>query len=418
MNLIQKDKVAQLHIFRAIAALGVVITHARFVLWSGGEAYITKFPVQKWSFFEYPLFFSDLITSLGPQRVYLFFILSGFFAQYSIRNSFSLPNYLRKRFLRLYPACIAATILAGIALYISFVYINSNIYAEGVREYNSRLIIGYQELSLNSFLHSLSFTKSGEYFGFSVQYWSLKQEFFFCLLFPLYNLLPFRSQLGLLGICVALVLVTGNIIFFYQSFFLVGMMLYKGFERGLRIPAALPTWLYGTAVVSLYMGIYLLSKLEHNYPASLLTVMLAFLVLEFLLTRTVRVPRAVAWFSEVSYSVYLNHMWGLLLFYAVLSRISGDLVFYSRWPYYTGAIVAIICSLPSYYLIEKPIVAYMHRLSRRETSRASAVPLIVPMAMPRLWPSAVQLPLQRAPRLLMANQLAPAKNLPQRLAGR
>ena len=111
MNLIQKDKVAQLHIFRAIAALGVVLTHARFVLWSGGEAYIAKFPVQKWGLFEYPLFFSDLITSLGPQRVYLFFILSGFFAQYSIRNRFSLPNYLRKRFLRLYPACIAATIL-------------------------------------------------------------------------------------------------------------------------------------------------------------------------------------------------------------------------------------------------------------------------------------------------------------------
>ena len=217
---------------------------------------------------------------------------------------------------------------------------------------------------------------------------------------------------------MALILATGNAIFFYQSFFLVGMMLYKGFERGLRIPTALPTWLYGTAVVGLYMGIYLLSKLGHDYPASLLTVTLAFLVLEFLLTRTVRVPRAVAWFSEVSYSVYLNHMWGLLLFYAVLSRISGDLVFYSRWQYYTGAMVAIICSLPSYYLIEKPIVAYMHRLGRRETSRASAVPLIVPMAMPRLWPPAVQLPLQRAQQLHMANQLAPTKHLPQKLVGR
>ena len=196
------------------------------------------------------------------------------------------------------------------------------------------------------------------------------------------------------------------------------MVLYKGFEQGLRMPVALPTWLYGTAVVGLYMSIYLLSKWGHNYPASLLTVMLAFLILEFLLTRTVRVPRVVAWFSEVSYSVYLNHMWGLLLFYAVLSRISGDLIFYSRWPYYTGAILAIICSLPSYYLIEKPIVAYMHRLGRNEIIRASAAPLIVPMAIPRLWPSTVQLPLLRAPKLLMANQLAPATHLSQKLASR
>lgn len=418
MDLIQKDKVAQLHIIRAIAAIGVVLTHARFILWSGGEAYVAKFPVQNWSLAEYPLFFSDLITSLGSQRVYLFFILSGFFAQYSIRNEFSLPDYLRKRFLRLYPAYIAATILAGIVLYISFNYINSNIYTEGVREYNSRLVGGYRDIGLGSFLHSLSFTKSGEYFGLNAQYWSLKQEMFFCLLFPLYNLLSIRNQLGLLGLCVALVLATGNVIFFYQSFFLVGMMLYKGFERGLRIPAALPTWLYGTAVVSLYMGIYLLSKRGHNYPASLLTVALAFLALEFLLTRTVRVPRAVTWFSEVSYSVYLNHMWGLLLVYAVLSRISGDLIFYSRWPYYTGAILAIICSLPSYYFVEKPIVAYMHRLRRSGASRVASVPLVIPLAMPRLWPLQVLLSIRKAPQLLMANRLAPASLLPQKLAGK
>ena len=90
---------------------------------------------------------------------------------------------------------------------------------------------------------------------------------------------------------------------------------------------------------------------------------LAFLAMEFLLTRTIRVPRAVTWFSKVSYSVYLNQMWVLLLYYAVLSRISGELVFYSRWPYYTGAILAIIGSLPGYYLIEKPALAYLERIS-------------------------------------------------------
>ena len=417
MNLIQKDKIPQLHVFRAIAAIGVVLTHARFILWSGGEAYIAKFPVQNWSIVEYPLFFSDLITSLGSQRVYLFFILSGFFAQYSIRNEFSLPDYLRKRFLRLYPAYVAATILAGIILYISFTYINSDIYAGGIREYNSRLLGSYQDLGVGSFLRSLSFTKSGEYFGLNIQYWSLKQEFFFCLLFPLYNLLSFRNQLCLLGLCIALALASSNVICFYQSFFLVGMMLYKGFGRGLRIPVALPGWLYGTAVVGLYMGIYLLSKLGHNYTASLLTVTLAFLALEFLLTRTVRVPRAVAWFSEVSYSVYLNHMWGLLLFYAVLSRFSGNLIFYSRWQYYTGAIFSIICSLPSYYLIEKPIVAYMHRLRRSGTSRAAA-PQVIPLAMPRPWPRQVPLPVQQAPQLLVANRLVPAPLMPQKLAGK
>ena len=111
--MIQKDKVAQLHIFRAIAAIGVVFTHAKFVLWSGGGAYIAKFPVRTWNPVEYPLFFLDLISSLGKQQLYLFFILSGFFIKYSVRSSFSLPSYLCKRLMRIYPAFLAATLLAG-----------------------------------------------------------------------------------------------------------------------------------------------------------------------------------------------------------------------------------------------------------------------------------------------------------------
>jgi peptidoglycan/LPS O-acetylase OafA/YrhL len=379
MNLIQKDKVAQLHLIRAIAAIGVVLTHAKFVLWSGGEAYVARFPIQKWTLVEYPLFFSDLVSSLGPPRVYLFFILSGFFLQYSIRREFSLLSYLRKRFLRLYPAFIAATLLAGMVLYVSVTYLNSTISTEGIREYNSRLAGAYHELTVTSLLHSLSFTNAGEYYGMNPQYWSLKHEVVFCLLFPIYNLFSIRSQFGLLGLCLAFALTTGNYIAYCQLFFLVGMLLYKGFERGLRVPVVLPVWLYGAAFIGLYLGVYLLGKLGHVYFTDLLTVVLAFLALEFLLTRTIRVPRVVVWFSEVSYSVYLNHMWVLLLYYAVLSRLSGDLVFYSRWQYYTGAFLSIIFSLPVYYIIEKPTLAYMHRLG---TNGRFSAPAVLPIAVP------------------------------------
>ena len=59
-------------------------------------------------------------------------------------------------------------------------------------------------------------------------------------------------------------------------------------------------------------------------------------------------------------------MWALLLYYAVLSRVSGELVFYSRWPYYTGAILAVIGSLPGYYFVEKPALAYLQRVVIRK----------------------------------------------------
>jgi peptidoglycan/LPS O-acetylase OafA/YrhL len=333
--LIQKDKVAQIHILRAIAALGVVLTHAKFMLWSGGTAYLTKFPVYTWSPVEYPLFFADVISSLGTQRVHLFFILSGFFIKFSVRADFSLPIYLRKHLLRIYPAFLATTLVAGIVLYVSVTYVNTEIYTDSLREYNSRLVESYQGLTFLSLLHTLSFSKVGEYFGLNPQYWSLKHEIIFYLLFSFYNLFAFRHQAALLGLCLVLAVITGNPIVFCQLFFLVGMLLYQGFEQGLRLPFSLPAWLYCTAFASLYLGIYWFSKLNYTYLSS----SLAFLALEFLLTRTIRVHRAVTWFSKVSYSLYLNHMWALLLYYAVLSKISGELVFYSRWHYYTGAAI-------------------------------------------------------------------------------
>ena len=376
MNLIQKDKVAQLHILRAVAALGVVLTHAKLVLWSGGVAYLAKFPFYTWSPIEYPLFFSDLISSLGKERVYLFFILSGFFIKFSIRGGFSLPIYLRKRLLRIYPAFLAATLLAGVVLYVSVTYINTSIYTDSLREYNTQVVVGYQGLTVLSLLRTLSFSNVGEYFGLNAQYWSMKHEIVFYLLFPVYNLFAFRQQLTLLCLCLVLAVVTGNPIAFCQLFFLAGMLLYQGFERGLRLPYSLPGWLYYTAFAGMYLGIYLLAKQNYTYLSCLLTVALAFLTLEFLLTRTVQVPQVVTWFSKVSYSVYLNHMWALLLYYAVLSRISGELVFYSRWPYYTGAILAVVASLPGYYLVEKPALAYLERTSMSPWTMPRGVTLV------------------------------------------
>ncbi|WP_375418738.1 acyltransferase family protein [uncultured Hymenobacter sp.] len=361
----QKSKIEQLHLIRAIAMIGVVLTHAKFVLWSGGEAYLAKYPTATWHPTDYPLFFTDLISSLGEQRVYLFFILSGFFIQYSVRHGFSLPAFLRKRLLRIYPAYVVSALLAGLALYVAVKVISPAIYTEHLRELNSRLVSSYQGLTVSSLLHTLFFTNDGEYFGLTIQYWSLKHEMLFYALFPFYVLCSFRGQLGLLGLGLGLAAFTTNSLVFCQLFFLIGMLFYQLFERGIQLPGTWPAWAYCTAFGSLYLSIYLLNKLQYKYTSSLLTVVLAFLALEFLLTRPVRVPRFLTWLSTISYSVYLNHFWGLLLYYAVLSRLSGELVFYSRWPYYTGAIVAVLCSLPGYYLLEKPIVAYLRRSGRQ-----------------------------------------------------
>lgn len=383
----QEDRVEQLHFIRAIAMLGVVLTHAKFVLWSGGEAYLAKYPTSTWKIADYPLFFTDLISSLGQQRVHLFFILSGFFIQYSVRRGFSLPAFLRRRFLRIYPAYVVSALLAGLALYVAVAFINPTIYTDHLRELNSRLVLSYQNLSVASLTRTLFFASDREHFGFTIQYWSMMHEVLFYLLFPFYTFLPFRGRVGLLGVGLVLVALTANTVIFCQVFFLIGMLLYQLFERGVRLPGTWPAGLYGAAMGFLYLSIYLLSKLGREYSSSLLTVALAFLALEFLLTRPVKVPRFLAWLSTISYSVYLNHFTGLLLYYAVLSRLSGKLIFYGRWPYYSGTAVAILCSLPVYYLIEKPMVAYLRRPTLRAGRPAGPVidlsRLLQPVATPK-----------------------------------
>jgi peptidoglycan/LPS O-acetylase OafA/YrhL len=358
---INNKNIEQLGFIRAVAAIGVVTTHAKFALWSGGKAYIAQYPMSTWSAWEYLTFVLDLISSLGENRVYLFFILSGFFITHSTRHGFYFRIYFGRRLLRIYPLFLISSLLAGVVLYLTLTYINPTLLTANLREYNVRLLTSYHTLTWNSFLRTLSFRVEGEYFGFSPHYWSLKQEVIFYLLFPCYRLLHLWGKLGLLSVGILLVVYTDSSWVLHQLFFLVGILLYQLFARGVRLPVTLPVWSYCIICGGLYLGIYLLSKTGHIYWASSLTICLAFVAIECLLTKTIQIPRVIDQLNTISYSLYLNHMWILLLYYAVLSRVSGEVFFYSRWPYYMGVIVAIMGSYLVHYVVQRPMLAYLRR---------------------------------------------------------
>jgi peptidoglycan/LPS O-acetylase OafA/YrhL len=55
ISLIEK-RISQIHAVRGFAALLVVIAHAKFPFWIGGQEYIKKYPMSTWSWYEYPIF--------------------------------------------------------------------------------------------------------------------------------------------------------------------------------------------------------------------------------------------------------------------------------------------------------------------------------------------------------------------------
>jgi len=357
---VSRKNIQQLHLIRVFACLGVVLTHAKFALWSGGAAYLLKYPTATWAPTEYLWFCLDLLYSLGPQRVHLFFVLSGFFIAYATPSALALWTYYRQRLLRIYPAYLVSVLLSGLVLYLALAHINPALQAATGREYNVRVAASYQSLNWSSLGNTLLLFAQGEHFGFSPHYWSLAHELLFYLLFPVYHYCRFRGQLVLLFLAWVVATTTGNYAVMCQGFFLSGVLLYQVFAAEIRLPL-LPNWSYIVACLALYVGIYLLSKTAHLYAASLLLLALVLVSMMCLLTKSLQLPRFIKWLSGASYAVYLHHFWVLLLYYSILSRVSGQVVFYARWPYYTGTLLAVLVPVPLHYLVQAPIQNYLRR---------------------------------------------------------
>jgi peptidoglycan/LPS O-acetylase OafA/YrhL len=160
-----KEKILSIHYMRAIAIIIVVCLHYSF--------YLGKFGM---SFF-YP----------GRAGVDLFFLISGFIIVYITGvNKNSIPSFLLKRFIRIYPAFIIVWFIACIFL--------------------------YRDLSYKSILQSLLLFhldyngKSAPGFGFNLigPPWTLTYEFYFYFLFSIGMLLSYKYRVMMTSIIIIL----------------------------------------------------------------------------------------------------------------------------------------------------------------------------------------------------------------------
>jgi peptidoglycan/LPS O-acetylase OafA/YrhL len=194
-----RHRLAFLDGLRGLAALYVLIFHARWLMWEGFAEGFVKHPEQ-YSIFGKLLAYASLAFYYGHQAVILFFILSGFVIhlRYADRLKregqsarFDWRQYVYRRVKRIYPPLLFAMILTVVADAIGMAQ-NYSIYRHQTPYYLINLNVtpnyGWQN-GIGNLLAILGIPD----WGTNIPLWSLKFEWWFYMLYPLFWWLTRRS---------------------------------------------------------------------------------------------------------------------------------------------------------------------------------------------------------------------------------
>lgn len=370
-----------LHALRGFCAFYVVIYHAKFILWSGGRAYLEAFPRSTWGIGQYVAFLLDLLSSAGYEMVIFFFVLSGFFIRYAqLKRHRPAGAFYLNRIVRIYPPYLVSLLLAALVLVLLATQVPQVLNPNLDRELNTVLTQAWAELRSFDFwaaLRTLVFVRVGElYVGNNVVYWSLLPEAIFYLLIPL----VFRNVRWYLLASVGLYLLGAwlhhsgagqseivHAVLDYNLFFALGTVLYDVVTGSNLIERVrrLPRWLTLAVLGGLLLAIIGLALLKLKALAALVAGIMAVLSVLVLLaghvSRQNPLVRVLHRLGIFSFSLYLYHYPLLLLGYGLLVQLTGQLVIYQRVYWLAVPIVTLLC-YGLYWVTERVFINYFRKV--------------------------------------------------------
>ncbi|MDA9297870.1 acyltransferase [Pseudomonadales bacterium] len=300
------------------------------------------------------------ITSLGHESVMIFFVLSGFFVGGGIirlqGNKFRFDRYLVARVSRLWVVLIPALIFTYIIDYYIGVIAPSLLDGEAFVRLNSGPNGEYSN-TLTTFLANVFFlqTITVPVFGSNGPLWSLTNEFWYYILFPLMMIACGIVTISLRARILSCILVPVFICSFYSFDLLVGFSIW--------IIGALVAFFYQnsefsfkktfkTFAFSLFIFSILVGKMNliGEHFGDIFTG-LTFGVFLISLNRwqwegfaKFNLSKPICFFSEMSYSLYLFHFPVVLLLYAILysnSKLTFSLFSVFQFSIALGALIFI-----------------------------------------------------------------------------
>ena len=292
----------------------------------------------------------DPIVRGGDSGVYLFFALSGYLLYKPfVRGRVDLSEYAAKRSARILPGYFVA--LVGLT------------------------VITGSQLPLEHPLPFLTLTASYDLSlrGFLGNAWTLAAEILFYVTLPLLALAVRGREVPALvglGIASAVLVVVHRLLLTNENVWMASTypFVFHAFVPGMLLAVLevrhpfrfhrLRRWPY-LAVGVIYL---LLGALTTILPTALLTGFGTALVMGWLLHRTLPGARVLSFAGGASYAMYLWHKDAFIAF--------------GPW---LGLAIALVASVLSWQLIERPILARVHALVARRRVALAAQPLPVPV---------------------------------------
>lgn len=356
---------------RGIAALVVFLGHARDIFLTSPHAkpHLAAIGAATGDALKH----AAHTTTWGRQAVMVFFVLSGYLVGGSVlqsvrENRWSWTRYLFQRLTRLWIVLIPA-LLAGLLIdKIGFAHFGatSSIYfgPDGEKMISSMMAAN---LGWRTLLSNLLFLQTirGPVLGTNTALWSLANEFWYYLAFPLLVLgcvrrISLVRRTALFLALAALLVFVGKSISIYFLIWLLGAAI----GRLPRMMAGKALSSISIAALAIFLGVNLLAR-KVNLPQHFADPLVAacFAILLYCILHY-RKDSAKSWYrtlshfiAEMSYSLYLTHIPLLVLISAILFRP------WRRWPLNLHSLVyfSLIC------LIVFGYSALMYRLFEANT---------------------------------------------------
>ncbi|MEO8737922.1 MAG: acyltransferase [Edaphobacter sp.] len=320
ISFINTEASVLLDLIRGIAAILVLLSHWKVMFFVD----YPKIPSHR-IWFAIPYVISDA----GHQAVLIFFVLSGYLISGSVfrshkRGQWRWRTYLTHRFVRLWVVLLPGLFLGGVWDWIGLHYVNkANLY-NSISAKSHGMNVS-QNLVASTLLGNVAFLQTilVPNFGSNAALWSLANEFWYYILFPL-AWLAFRRQTSVAGriLCLALLCplmwATRSSVLPLFPVWLAGTALallpVPRFERRTRIVAGV---IY-TPLIFIFAKVNILPSLLQDYLFGTITFLFFWILLSAReLSGPSRANRLARQSARFSYTLYIVHLPALLLMTAL-----------------------------------------------------------------------------------------------------
>lgn len=337
----------RLDIARGLAALFVMLGHLR----GGFFLAYNSLDVSSQNPFNYIAFF---ITRTGYECVIVFFVLSGFLVGGSYLSDFmqgknDIKKYLVNRFSRMYVVLVPA-LLITIVINMLLIYLDLK---EMVQNFNFKSFIGNLFFAQNIFVRS---------FGGNSPLWSLANEFWYYILWPL--VLYFITMKATRVIKIFLILSVSVILYFIAPdvirlfpLWIIGALL-----RFIPDTRFIKRKSFGIIAILLFIIMVAYSNIYKNYTGEYgVAISFAMIIAYWMYNKTLINKKIKTWSEKLasfSFSLYAIHYVLLNIIFIFLIRafdieIRLKSASFLNWVVYflTAAFITFICWL--FYLISE-----------------------------------------------------------------